>query len=147
MAQIPSIGSCEASRMNVFEKGKAVLNRAGQKLFNETDEESGLRIIPVETREDCAAVFAQDFAILFKYSTQCGLSDDVYDLVKDFYKDKADRVVYTIAVPDARPAAVLVEQHTGVTHETPQLLAMRKGEVFTHASHRKINWAYLEQLP
>jgi bacillithiol system protein YtxJ len=133
--------------MDVLRRGRAAADRVRQRLTNPSASASQPEIVQVKTPEDCAAVFAEPFALLFKKSSVCSLSEEKYDFVCGYYEAHPGSRLYLIVVPLYRAAARLVEEHTGVQHESPQLLAMRQGVVVAHASHFKINEAFLSSLP
>jgi hypothetical protein len=55
-------------------------------------------ILEIRTLEECRAVLAQEFAIVFKHSKFCGVSHDAYQTICDFCADNPTFVVYLISV-------------------------------------------------
>ena len=55
-----------------------------------------------------------------------------------FYREPQPLSSVLLNVPASRAAFDLVEQHTGVAHESSQVLAMRHGIIFAHALHFRI---------
>jgi len=96
--------------------------------------------------EECEAAFAQELAVIFKHSKSCDMSHTAYRTVTRFCSAEPARTIFLISVPKFRDAAALVENHTGIRHESPQVLALRNGVVFAYASHGQINSAFLGTL-
>jgi bacillithiol system protein YtxJ len=103
-------------------------------------------ILDVRNTKQCGDLFSQEMAIIFKHSHACGRSQIVYREVVEFCNARPDVNVYLISVLDSRAAANFVEEHTGVEHESPQILALRNGKVFAHASHWDITFEFLACL-
>lgn len=103
-------------------------------------------ILEIKTNRECRTVFEQEFAVIFKHSDPCDLSRDAYLTVSRFCAERADTNVYLISVLNSWAAARFVEKQTGVRHQSPQVLALRNGTVFAHASHRNITPGFLREL-
>jgi monothiol bacilliredoxin len=71
--------------------------------------------------------------IIFKHSTTCPISAAAYYEMEDFEGD-----VVLIEVQNARELSREVEKLTGIRHESPQVLILKKGEVVWNASHRSV---------
>src|SRR5690625_7245863 len=59
---------------------------------------------------------------------------------------KEDVEFYYIDVKKDRPVSQKVAEITGVQHESPQILILKEGEVFWHASHHAIREDKLKVL-
>ena len=94
----------------------------------------------------CNDVLRQRSAILFKHSYACDLSSEAYQVMSRFVSVNKDANVYLISVLDYPEIARYVSEKTEIRHESPQVLAMRNGEVLAHASHRRITAGFLENL-
>jgi bacillithiol system protein YtxJ len=68
--------------------------------------------------------------LLFKHSNACPISARAYSQMEQFKGDVA-----IVVVQKSRDVSREVETRTGVRHETPQALVLRKGEVVWSASH------------
>ncbi|MGI8961369.1 MAG: monothiol bacilliredoxin BrxC family protein [Bryobacteraceae bacterium] len=117
-------------------------------LFNRLFEPVAKRanILEIRTEKECRALFAQEFAVIFKHSKSCNLSQHAYRTVLEFCAERPDANIHLLCVIGSRAAALFVEEQTGVRHESPQLLAMRYGTVFAHASHQHITPGFLEKI-
>jgi bacillithiol system protein YtxJ len=110
---------------------------------------SGIRkanIVEVRTPEECLALFGQNFAVIFKHSEACAVSKYAYGIVSQFCSEQASFKVHLLSVLRARSASGFVEEQTGVCHKSPQVLALRNGKVFAHASHEAITRSFLAML-
>lgn len=78
--------------------------------------------------------------LLFKHSLVCPTSAAAFDEYRHFLVGRGGAAVATawLDVRGQRPLSLQVEAHTGVTHESPQALFLREGEVVWHASHGAI---------
>jgi bacillithiol system protein YtxJ len=103
-------------------------------------------IVEVRTPEECVALFGQNFAVIFKHSEACAVSGYAYKIVSQFCSEQASFKVHLLSVLASRSASRLVEEQTGVCHESPQVLAIRDGKVFAHASHEAITGSFLKML-
>ena len=100
----------------------------------------------VTTQEECRALLQREFAVIFKHSEACDLSQDAYSAISEFLAEEPTAEIYMISVLDSRPLSNLVEEHTGVRHESPQVLVLRGGKVVAHKSHRSITHSFLTNL-
>jgi bacillithiol system protein YtxJ len=80
---------------------------------------------------------------IFKHSTQCPRSATAAEAVE---MQSWELPLYWINVIEQRTISNWVEATYGVRHESPQLLALRGGEVVGHLNHQAINLANIAQL-
>jgi bacillithiol system protein YtxJ len=73
--------------------------------------------------------------ILFKHSPTCPVSWMAHREVMRLRTEQPDLPLYLISVRRRRDVARFVEEHTGVRHESPQVLVLRGGTVVASASH------------
>jgi bacillithiol system protein YtxJ len=71
--------------------------------------------------------------VIFKHSLTCPISSAAYDQLEQY-----EGVVALIEIQNARGLSSAVASRFGVTHESPQVIVLRKGQVFWNASHFKI---------
>jgi bacillithiol system protein YtxJ len=71
--------------------------------------------------------------VIFKHSLTCPISSAAYDQMEQYAG-----AVALIEIQNARGLSSTVEARFGVTHESPQVIVLRKGQVFWNASHFKI---------
>lgn len=78
--------------------------------------------------------------ILFKHSTSCPVSAAA---LKRFEKEGAmlseNFPVYYLDLLAFRSISNQIAEKTGVTHQSPQLIVLKNGEVVHHASHLSIS--------
>ncbi len=79
-----------------------------------------------------------EVAVLFKHSPTCGFSRIIYSRLKKSWPVQPDAALYLISVRQSRDLARYVAQHTGITHESPQVIVFRRGRVIGTASHERI---------
>ncbi len=94
-----------------------------------------------ETESDVDALLENsgNIQIIYKHSYSCGVCVMTKPAVEAFmeeYKETAD--FHFIDVKQNRPISNYVAGETGVRHESPQIIIVRKGEVFWSASHGMI---------
>ncbi|HEY8184635.1 MAG TPA: bacillithiol system redox-active protein YtxJ [Pyrinomonadaceae bacterium] len=71
--------------------------------------------------------------VIFKHSLTCPISANAYEEMAEFEGEIA-----LIEVQRARELSAEVEDRLGVTHESPQVIVLRNGQVIWTASHFKI---------
>jgi len=100
--------------------------------------------IPLKTHNDLETIDAasQDADVfIFKHSTTCGISRFV---LKDFQRDlgKVDlskHKFYLLDLLKYRSISNAISTRYKVTHQSPQLLRIRKGAAIYHSSHSSIS--------
>ncbi len=75
----------------------------------------------------------QQPVVVFKHSTTCPISAAAYREMSDFEGEVA-----LVEVQNARELSREIENRTGVAHESPQVIILRKGQVVWSASHRNV---------
>jgi bacillithiol system protein YtxJ len=87
----------------------------------------------VESFEELASRSQNAPVVIFKHSTTCPISAAAYNEMSRFEGEVA-----LVEVQRARSLSKEIEQRTGVTHESPQVLVLRKGKVVWDASHWRV---------
>lgn len=84
--------------------------------------------------------------VMFKHSLICPTSSRAFGVFRDFVEEAApDGADYRlIEIQRQRSLSREVEARTGVKHESPQALVLRRGEVTWHESHLDITRKALE---
>lgn len=88
--------------------------------------------------------------VIFKHSLTCPISGAAYAQMEGF-----DGEVALVEVQLARALSAEIENRLGVTHESPQVIVLHKGQVAWSASHFKITaqavaeavWGAIEDHP
>ncbi|MDT5158389.1 MAG: hypothetical protein QOH51_2746 [Acidobacteriota bacterium] len=78
--------------------------------------------------------------LLFKHSNACPISARAYREMEE-----VKTPVSILVVQKSRDLSREVEERTGLRHETPQALVLRKGQVVWSASHFDITADVIEQ--
>jgi len=99
----------------------------------------------ITSLEQVDNVFEQDCALLFKHSTRCPVSADAYEEVERFFDSNPKVPVYLIHVIEDLPVSQYVEQKTGVTHCSPQVIVLESGRATWQTSHADITSGVLEE--
>ena len=73
--------------------------------------------------------------LLFKHSLICPVSAAAFNEYRHFLAEGAGLPTAWLDVRGHRSLSQEVEAETGVTHESPQALLVRDGQVVWHASH------------
>jgi len=92
-----------------------------------------VKIKDVESFEELASRSQNAPVVVFKHSTTCPISAAAYNEMSRFEGEVA-----LVEVQRARSLSKEIEQRTGVPHESPQVLVLRKGKVVWEASHWKV---------
>lgn len=67
---------------------------------------------------------------LFKHSTTCPISAQVYHEIKN-----VDGEINLVIVQTARNISNAIAERTGIRHESPQAIVIKDGKPIYHASH------------
>ncbi len=107
--------------------------------FRDWFRSSPPNLVEIRDAGQLDAIFAlRTPTLIFKHSWLCGSSLRAHQAVLKFCAERPDVQVFMVSVLDARDTSALIEQVTGITHESPQVVALRNGAVFAHASHEAI---------
>jgi len=79
-----------------------------------------------------------DPVLIFKHSTQCSISAQVYEEFSDFADGVPNLICGAVLVIEDRALSNAIEKRFGVRHESPQALLIKDGRVVWHASHWSI---------
>jgi bacillithiol system protein YtxJ len=80
-----------------------------------------------------------DPVIIFKHSTQCSISTQVYEEFADFAAEARNLLCGAVLVIENRELSNAIAARFGVRHESPQALLIKNGCVVWHASHWSIS--------
>lgn len=97
------------------------------------------RIESAADLEDAIARSQQHPVLLFKHSTRCSISAMALHSVEKYWNDASEKITpYFLDLLAHRDLSNLIEQKTGVLHQSPQAIVMKNGEVVYQASHNGI---------
>ena len=82
--------------------------------------------------------------LLFKHSLVCPISAAAFNEYRRFLAAGGSVPTAWLDVRGQRPLSLLVEERTGVRHESPQAMLLEDGAVVWHASHNEITSASLQ---
>ena len=96
------------------------------------------KITELTTTLEFDSLLSQELTVIFKHSTTCPISHFAHREVTRFCEKDGATPVYLISVRRQREVARYIAQRTGVQHESPQVVILRRGEVLGAASHDEI---------
>ena len=91
------------------------------------------RITDAEALDELIEGSRQRPLVIFKHSVTCPISAAAYDQMS-----RHEGEVALVEVQNSRGVSSAIENRFGVPHESPQVIVLRKGQVFWNASHFKI---------
>jgi bacillithiol system protein YtxJ len=77
--------------------------------------------------------------IIFKHSTQCGISTQAYEEFIDFAEGADGLICGVVRVIENRKLSNAIAERFNVRHQSPQALLIKDGRPIWHASHWSIN--------
>lgn len=92
----------------------------------------------IDSIEDCARVMDGELVILFKHSPTCPVSWMAHREVMQYRSAQPETPLYLISVRRRREVARHIADVTGIQHESPQIIVLRRGEVIAFGSHDDI---------
>jgi bacillithiol system protein YtxJ len=95
-------------------------------------------ITELTSTQDYDLLLSQEISIIFKHSPTCPISIFAHREVSRFCETQPGAPVYLISVRRQRDVARHVAQCTGIRHESPQIVVLRRGDVLASASHDAI---------
>lgn len=90
-------------------------------------------------------LFGADETILFKHNTTCPISAMAHEQMTDFEQRHPEAPVNIIDIHASRDLSDAIEERTGITHESPQVILLRQGKPVFHESRMEIRADALEQ--
>src|SRR5579875_3258690 len=100
---------------------------------------SSTETIPeLNSTQECDALFTHDLTIVFKHSPTCPISLFAHREVMRFRTAQPDARIYLVSVRRRRDVARHIAERTGIRHESPQIVVLRRGTVIAAASHDEI---------
>lgn len=91
------------------------------------------------TTQEFDALDEHELTVVFKHSPTCPVSLYAHREVSQFCEEQPDIPVYLVSVRRRRDVARYIAERTGVRHESPQILVLRRGQVIAAASHDEIS--------
>lgn len=92
----------------------------------------------IDSIEDCARLMAQELVILFKHSPTCPVSWMAHREVMQYRSAEPEAPLYIVSVRRRRDVARYIAEKTGIQHESPQVIVLRRGQVVASGSHDDI---------
>lgn len=96
------------------------------------------RLRKLEGRADLDGVLQDDVVVLYKHSPICGLSSRALREVRGFAATRPALPIYLVNVITRRSLSRLIEERTGIRHESPQAIVLKNGHPTWHGSHRAV---------
>ena len=76
--------------------------------------------------------------VIFKHSTQCAISDQVYEEFSRFLESAREVTCGVVLVIESRKLSNTIASTLGIRHESPQAILLRDGKPQWNASHWSI---------
>lgn len=92
----------------------------------------------IDSIEDCASIMNGELVVLFKHSPTCPVSWMAHREVLQYQSSQPDIPIYLVSVRRRREVARHIADQTGIQHESPQIIVLRRGAVIAWASHDEI---------
>lgn len=107
------------------------------------------QLIELHSKDDLEKVWEKSTekpVFLFKQSTTCPISANAFEEFQSFLETKDEDVgAYFVKVRETREVSNEIADHTGIKHESPQVMFVKDQEVLWNTSHSKINVDSLEE--
>ena len=87
---------------------------------------------------ELAQLREQELVVIFKHSPSCAISWAAEKQVKKFIANNPSVPVHTILVRQDRELSRQISEVTGIRHESPQVIVMRRGVPVWNASHQDV---------
>jgi len=100
----------------------------------------------VRTKAEVDEILRLPYAVVFKHSTRCPISSRAQSMVQAFAETRPELPIFLLLVVESREASLYLAERVGVTHQSPQLLALREGRAERHVSHFDITTSWMEKL-
>ena len=113
------------------------------KLADAPGQSTGTETLP---KLDLETLQNEEIAIIFKHSRSCPVSWAARTQVRKFTASHSLVPVYTVTIQDDRQLSRRIAEHSGIRHESPQIIAFRRGAVFSSTSHEGVTLEYLTAL-
>ena len=130
------LGLCEVEGVS-----HCVLRRCARHVPAEETEEA-IPTMPdlklIESEQDVDEVFQADQVIVYKHSPTCGICAAALQEVEKFMGDHPEASVHLVDVLAHRDLSRRIAAKTGIPHESPQVILLRRGTPTWSASHYAI---------
>lgn len=84
--------------------------------------------------------------VIFKHSTRCGISYNIkHNLEGSWDFEETDLKFYYLDLLAYRPISNQIASKFGVTHQSPQIIMLKDGQVVYHTSHHMISTKAIRQ--
>jgi bacillithiol system protein YtxJ len=94
---------------------------------------------------DLARIAEQDLVVVFKHSTTCPISYVADRQMRAFQASHPEVPVFKVLVREQRDLSRQIAEWTGVIHQSPQVIVLRRGAVAGEASQGDVTEEYLEE--
>ena len=96
---------------------------------------SGQAVPELDSIEEFASLMNEELVVLFKHSPTCPVSWMAHREVMQYRSAQPDTPIYLVSVRRRREVSRYIAEQTGIQHESPQIIVLRRGEVVATASH------------
>ncbi|MEO3944604.1 bacillithiol system redox-active protein YtxJ [Gorillibacterium sp. CAU 1737] len=86
--------------------------------------------------------------VVLKHSTTCPVSANALREFEGYLADQPsqDAEYYLVKVIESRPVSNQIAEDTGIKHESPQVVCLKKGQPYWNASHWSVTKAHMSAV-
>jgi len=86
--------------------------------------------------------------VVLKHSTTCPVSANALREFESYLADKPepDADYYLVKVIESRPVSNQIAEDTGIKHESPQIICLKKQQPYWSASHWSVTKAHMSAV-
>jgi bacillithiol system protein YtxJ len=92
----------------------------------------------IESENDVVEVFQAEQVIVYKHSPTCGICVAALQEIEKFMADHPGASLHLVDVLAHRDLSQRIATTTGIRHESPQVIVLRRGSPTWNASHYAI---------
>jgi len=114
-------------------------------IFSKREKIDWVQLTNSEQLDQVVDDSAKKPVLLFKHSTRCAISTMALDRYKRGFNSDVVMENYFLDLLSFRDISNAIAQRFGVTHQSPQVILLSKGEVVYHTSHQDISFDKIEK--
>lgn len=112
----------------------------------EVTKEASSRLRSFEDWTQMLELSKSEPVLIFKHSTSCNISSNLLAEVEGFLSQHRNVPFGTIHVVEDRNLSAVIADHTGIRHQSPQMIAIANEVPIWYTSHWSIDLNELERL-
>lgn len=100
---------------------------------------------PLNDEKALEEALAAELAVVYKHSPRCWICRKAVGQVREFAEHHPDVPVFLLDVVEQGGLSRAAAERTGVEHQSPQIIVIRKGRAAWSGSHFRISTRILER--